>query len=96
MRSEVDEDYHTWFRWCSCADPNVLSSEEKFTPLHFCARYLPRVAEKNLSEAEEQTQRVDKRSSSWRAISYLINLKGDNKVEVKCMVGCLGIALPGR
>jgi len=60
----------------------VASSEEQFTPLHFCARYLPRVAEKVLSEAEEQTQRVNKRSSSWRAISYLINLRGDNKVDV--------------
>ena len=60
--------------------------EEKFTALHFSARYLPRVIDLAVQqqETEEQTQRVDKRSSSWRAISYLIHLKGDKKIEVKC------------
>ena len=72
-----------WFRWCLCADTNVLGGEENFTPLHFCARYLPRVAEHNLSETEEQTRKVDKWSSSWKAISYLTSLTGDNKVNVR-------------
>ena len=60
--------------------------EEKFTALHFSARYLPRVIDlaAQQQETEEQTQRVDKRSSSWRAINYLIHLKGHKKIEVKC------------
>ena len=60
--------------------------EEKFTALHFSARYLPRVIDlaTQQQETEEQTQRVDKRPSSWRAINYLIHLRGDNKIEVKC------------
>ena len=66
-------------------DPTIASVEEKFTALHFSARYLPRVIDSaaQQQETEEQTQRVDKRSSSWRAVKYLINLRGDKKIEVK-------------
>ncbi len=64
-----------------CTDPTITSSEEKFTALHFCARYLPRVVDSiaQSQEAEEQTQRVNKKSSSWKAINYLISLRG--KIE---------------
>ena len=64
-------------------DPNIATREDRLTPLHFAARYIPRVVDKAVEQQESEASRrgtvvkVGKRSTSVRLIQYLVNLKTD-------------------
>ena len=78
------------------ADPNSRTREEGFTPLHFAARYIPRIIDRDvqLQESESGSSvssvEVGKRSSSVQAVQYLVNLRKRRKVKV------LEVSLPMR
>ncbi len=69
-------------------DPNITTTEEGLTPLHFAARYTPRIIDKDIQLQEstahesEGTVTVGKLSTSVATMIYLIQLKGEKSVKV--------------
>lgn len=69
-------------------DPNIRTKEEGYTPLHFAARYIPRVINKEFQQQETDASaqgaavEVGKLSSSAQAMQFLVNLKKHQKVKV--------------
>lgn len=70
-----------------CVDPNSRTREEFYTPLHFAARYTPRIIDKDAqlqefeSTAVGNSVEVGKLSTSAQAMQYLVNLKKGKKVK---------------
>ena len=69
-------------------DPNACTKEEKYSPLHFAARYMPPIIDKAVQIQQSQadtvgsaTVEVGKRSSSAQTMQYLVNLKRARKVK---------------
>lgn len=64
-------------------DPNVRTKEENFTPLHFAARYTPRIVDRDvqLQESEDRVVEVGKLSTSGHVMQYLVNLKKGKRVK---------------
>ena len=69
-------------------DPNVRTREEKYTPLHFAARYIPRIIDKDVQLQEDQASKsgsaieVGKLSTSAQVMQYLVFLRKGKKVKV--------------
>ena len=69
-----------------CVDPNIRTREERFTPLHFSARYIPRIIDRDVQLQENEgtsSAEVGKLSSSAQAMRHLVNLK---QVKVSMMI----------
>ncbi len=70
------------------SDPNIRTREEAYTPLHFAARYIPRIVNKELQQQETDASahgaavEVGKLSNSAQAMQFLVNLKKNRKVKV--------------
>ena len=70
-------------------DPNARTREEGFTPLHFAARYTPRIIDRDIQLQESESGsgvssvEVGKRSSSVQVVQYLVNLHKGRKVKVR-------------
>ena len=61
----------------------IKTRDDKWTPLHFAARYRPRYKEDE--ESEETEENVNYLSSSKQAVQYLIS-KCRVDVRLKCYV----------
>lgn len=73
-------------------DPNIRSQEENFTPLHFAARYTPRIVDRSVQLQESEADagghavEVGKLSTSGRVMQYLVNLKKEKRVKASWFV----------
>ena len=69
-------------------DPELETSDDKLTPLHFAARYIPiyrdETALQEDQEGNEATFVETRLSSSRRAVQYLVKIC---RVNINCQVG---------
>ena len=80
-------EYEYWNN-LECTDANIQSEDEGFTALHFSARYVPKMVDMGVElqdpGKEGTSEHPVHKLTSERAMLYLLDLKGKNKVQV-CM-----------
>ena len=70
-------------------DPNARTREENLTPLHYAARYIPRIIDmqqqlrEDEASASGQAVEVGKLSTSAQSMQYLVNLRKGKRVKVR-------------
>ena len=70
--------------FCLPLDPNTRTLEENFTPLHFAARYTPRIIDREVQLQETRADHaveVGKLSTSGRVMQFLVNLRKERRVK---------------